>query len=327
MRAAPLLLCALAGGCRALTVPAVPGRGALAAAAAAVHHLLDPPPPAALCSTRLDELTNAVAPGAEHDVRAFVARPAAAPDGRLPVLLLLHEFFGLTAPLVEKAQGLADELSCVVIAPDTFRGQTTSFVPKAIWLALSARQERVNADLDAVLRWAATQEQCDTSRLAVMGFCYGGGKALRYTTQCRPTAATVVFYGEPLLEPAAYDRLRAPVCAVYGVDDLQFPQRVVTRFKAALEAAGVEHEVMSYYGAGHAFWRDMRQVEEEEMPTIAAWRLSTNFLRNHFQGKESFARKRAFLEWMLESNGGAEPEDEAATGEDSDEEAAAGASA
>ena len=81
------------------------------------------------------------------------------------------------------------------------------------------------------------------------------------------------------------------------------------KFREALEAANVEHEVMSYYGVGHAFWTDVGQVEREEMPQLAAWRLSTNFLRNHFEGKESFARKRAFLEFMLEEQAAREAAD------------------
>ena len=60
---------------------------------------------------------------------------------------------------------------------------------------LSTPQQRVNADLDAVLRWAAAQDDVDAGRVAVMGFCFGGGKAIGYTTQVRRDAATVVFYG------------------------------------------------------------------------------------------------------------------------------------
>ena len=50
----------------------------------------------------------------------------------------------------------------------------------------------------------------------------------------------------------------------------------------------------------------MLTVELGEMPTIAAYRLTTNFLRNYFQDKESFARKRAFLEFQLAQNQQAE---------------------
>ena len=52
------------------------------------------------------------------------------------------------------------------------------------------------------------------------------------------------------------------------------------------------------------------QVEKEEMPVIAGYRLTTSFLRNYFAGTESFARKRAFLEYMLDekAEGGGDDE-------------------
>lgn len=274
----------------------------------ALHHLLEPLPPTTslLSASSLDELTNAAAPRAEGEIKLFAARPAAGivPDGQpLPVLCLLHEFWGLSPSICEKAQGLADELGCFVVAPDTFRGVTTGFVPYAIWLALSTPQRRVNADLDDVLRWCAAQPGVDGTRVAVMGFCYGGGKAIRYTTEARPSAATVIFYGSPVNSVPQLEKLRAPVCAVYGVDDRQFPQRTVDAFKANLEAAEIEHEVVSYYGVGHAFWKDMSQIRDEQMPQLAAWRLSTAFLRSFYAGGESFAKKRAFLEYMLAQQG------------------------
>jgi carboxymethylenebutenolidase len=210
----------------------------------ALHHLFAPPT-ALRTSAQLEALANVRVPSsAGHEILAFAARPSSAREGaRLPVLLLLHELFGLNAPIVEKAQALADGLGCVVIAPDTFRGVSTSFIPRAIWLALTTPQKRVNSDLDDVVRWAAQQEYADTRKLAVMGFCYGGGKAIRYTTQARPNAATVIFYGSPVLDVAALRALRAPVLAIYGVDDAQFPQRTVIKFREALAEAGIEHEV------------------------------------------------------------------------------------
>lgn len=246
-RARSMPMCALLSTCVAVaTVNAVsiaPG-AAVRAVNEALHHLFEPPT-ALRTSAQLEELANVRVPSAAgHEILAFAARPSSAPEGaRLPVLMLLHEFFGLNAPIVEKAQALADNLGCIVIAPDTFRGVATSFIPRAIWLALATPQDRVNSDLDDVVRWAARQEYADTRRIAVMGFCYGGGKAIRYTTQARPNAATVIFYGSPVLDVAALKRLRAPVLAVYGVDDAQFPQRTVVKFREALAEAGIEHEV------------------------------------------------------------------------------------
>lgn len=62
-------------------------------------------------------------------------------------------------------------------------------------------QERVNDDLDSVVAWAGQQPDVDISRLAVMGFCYGGGKAIRYSATRGNAAATVVFYGSPVSFP------------------------------------------------------------------------------------------------------------------------------
>ena len=93
-----------------------------------------------------------------------------------------------------------------------------------------------------------------------MGFCYGGGKAIRYTTSARQDAATVVFYGSPLTKAAELRKLQAPVLGVFGGADLQIPPELVRRFREALEGSGIAHEVTSYDGVGHAFWKDMRQA-------------------------------------------------------------------
>ena len=55
-------------------------------------------------------------------------------------------------------------------------------------------------------------------------------------------------------------RAQAPVLGVFGVDDVQIPPELVRRFQEALETSRIEHEVISYHGVGHAFWRDMAQA-------------------------------------------------------------------
>ena len=43
----------------------------------------------------------------------------------------------------------------------------------------------------------------------------------------------------------------------------------------------------------------MEQIQNEQMPQVAAYRLTTNFLRNFFEDKASFSEQRAFLEFQL----------------------------
>jgi len=253
-----------------------------------LEHLASPP----LRVTPLEDLTNVRIPGPSGvELLAHVATPTTLnePTGRpVPVIILIHEFFGLNPSIIEKAKGLADDLGCVVVAPDTFRGTVTDFIPKAIWLALSTPQERVNDDLDAICTYIesgnlASVPAGEIDKLVVMGFCYGGGKAIRYSIQRRVDAATVVFYGKPVTEVDELRRLKAPVCGVFGRNDAQFSMPLLDSFRQALNDANVENDIRIYDGVGHAFWTDMEQVQRGDEPQTGAYNQCTDFLRSYFE--------------------------------------------
>lgn len=257
----------------------------------AIEHLLSPPPP--LQATPLEELSNIRIPvptASGTEILAYEAMPSGyydahknqEPSSPLPSIILIHEFFGLNPSIIEKAQALSNALNCRVIAPDTFRGDVTNFIPKAIWLALTTPQERVNDDLDAVYSYLESENSQHNGKVAVMGFCYGGGKAIRYTSTCRPDAATVVFYGSPVTDVDELKRLKAPVCGVYGSQDAQFPKTLLDKFQSALNKAGVENDVRVYDGVGHAFWSDMEQIERGDRPQEEAYGQCISFLRRFF---------------------------------------------
>lgn len=254
-----------------------------------VEHLLSPP----LQVTPLEDLTNVRIPGppgSDVDVLAYRAAPSDREREKdegadPPALILLHEFFGLNPSVVEKAQALADELGCVVVAPDTFRGEVTDFIPRAIWLALTTPQERVDEDLDAVCSYLRKAGVGGEGRLAVMGFCYGGGKAIRYTTRRRTDAATVVFYGAPETDVGRLRRLEGPVCGVYGSEDGQFSKALLDKFRTALDAANVDSDVRIYDGVGHAFWTGMDQIRRGDQPQTEAYEQCTSFLQEFFSIK------------------------------------------
>lgn len=256
--------------------------------------------PASLSSTTsLEDLTNVRIPSLKEpgvEILAHVATPSNwKGQHQTNVVIMIHEFFGLTESIVDKANGLAEELGCVVICPDTFRGTTTTFIPKAIWLALSTPQDRVNDDLDAICSYAesgkllaekgrATEavEKPSSCKFAVLGFCYGGGKAIRYTSQRRRDAATVVFYGMPVTDANELVNLEAPVCGIYGRNDVQFPMPLLEDFNRALNEAKVKSNVQIYDGVGHAFWKSMEQIRRGDQPQLQAFQQCTSFLRGFF---------------------------------------------
>mmetsp|Transcript_18498 Transcript_18498/g.25452 ORF Transcript_18498/g.25452 Transcript_18498/m.25452 type:complete len:323 (-) Transcript_18498:21-989(-) len=303
-----IILAHLATPCTTFSTPSQGAPAAfLSTATDVLYHLANPPP---LQSTSLSDLANTLIPGpqgSDVDILAYVARPSSSgeEDHNKPVLILIHEFFGLNPSIVGKAEGLAEELDCIVVAPDTFRGVMTTFIPRAIWLALSTPQKRVNEDLDAVCKWVEQQDADDGAPkmrlmdrgLAIMGFCYGGGKAIRYTTQRRFDAATVVFYGSPLTDVGYLKNLRAPICGIYGSDDVQFPESMLRSFKDAVQEAislsgGEDNsplrgsDITVYDGVGHAFWREMEEVKKGDQPQLAAYEKCVGFLRSFFNEKK-----------------------------------------
>jgi carboxymethylenebutenolidase len=180
--------------------------------------------------------------------------------------------------LIAKADLLAEQ-GYLVVAPDTLRGTTTRYLPKALWHTLSTPNERVVEDLDSVIEYLRERSDVDAARIAVMGFCYGGGKALAYAL-ARPEvpAGTGVFYGSLSDDVAALARLRGPVLGVFGeVDDL-IPLSEVRAFEAALRQSGTPHRIEVYPGVGHAFVTSPAGIAEDPIQR-QAWDLFSEWLQ------------------------------------------------
>ena len=184
------------------------------------------------------------------DIAAFVARPAG--EGPFPAVIMIHEFWGLRGDITGKAETLARE-GYVVVAPDTFRGRSTSWVPTAIYQTVRTPQEQISADVDAVYAWLTEQNGVNPARVAIIGFCYGGGVALEYSLHNPAIAATGDFYGDRITDIARLRSLPGPLLGVFGAEDAMISVESVQAFEAALEEASVPHEVTIYPGVGHAF--------------------------------------------------------------------------
>jgi carboxymethylenebutenolidase len=170
-----------------------------------------------------------------------------------------------------------------VIAPDLYRGQTTGWLPRAIYLALTVPEAQVLGDLDPVFAWLKDQPEVDRERIVVMGFCYGGGKSLQYSLRNPEIAGTGVFYGALESDPALLKRLPGPVLGIFGEEDQAPSPDQVQRFQAGLDAAGVPNQVTIYPGVGHAFVTDMDSIRAGGVQG-EAWNEFLTWLQNTTQG-------------------------------------------
>jgi len=220
---------------------------------------------------RVEAIANVAIDGPEGAVLAYRADPPG--DGPHPAVVMIHEFWGLRQDIAGKADALAAE-GHVVVAPDTFRGVSVDWVPAAIWNVVSTPADRVDADLRAVVDALIDDPTVDPERIVVMGFCYGGGAALRYSLSDSRLAGTGVFYGTLIDDPGRLAALPGPVLGVFGADDRSIPLARVEAFEAAMEQAGVPHEVHVFDGVGHAFVGGMDEIRAGG-PAADAW---TTFL-------------------------------------------------
>lgn len=223
---------------------------------------------ALLGRNRVELMTNTTIVGPEgQEMRAFVARPDT--PGPHPGVVMIHEFYGLRPSVVEKAGALAQE-GYVVVAPDTYRGRSTGWIPRAIFLRVTLPMERVVGDLDAVFDWLAGQQDADPQRIVMMGFCYGGDAALQYSLAHPRPAGTGIFYGSLVTDPAQLSRLPGPVLGIFGAEDASIPLSEVNAFQVALDAAGIPNQITVYPGVGHAFVTGMDAIRAGGAPG-AAW--------------------------------------------------------
>jgi len=195
----------------------------------------------------------------QHDGRsvdAYMVYPEV--SGKAPVVLVIHEIFGLS----DWAQLAADEFAAagyIAIAPDLLSGKgpngggTKSMDSNMVGQAIrDLPPDEITGDLNAAADYALKQPSAN-GRLYVAGFCWGGGQSFRYATNRGDLKAAFVFYGPPPADDSLA-RIKAPVYGFYGGNDARVTATVEPA-KEKMKAAGKSYDPVIYEGAGHGFMR------------------------------------------------------------------------
>lgn len=177
---------------------------------------------------------------------AYLALPAVTPA---PAVLVFHEVWGLNDDIRSIADRFA-EAGYVALAPAICDGTTACMMRGLRNLAAGSGPtvEAARASFD----WLVDRDIVDGGRVAVAGFCMGGGFALLLAASGDPAAASVNYGRVPTDQEFA---AMCPVVASYGGKDRAFLSHV-QRLESGLTEAGVAHDVETYPGAGHSFMND-----------------------------------------------------------------------
>ncbi|HKE25774.1 MAG TPA: dienelactone hydrolase family protein [Bryobacteraceae bacterium] len=206
----------------------------------------------------------------KHDgrsVETFVAYPES--RAKTPVVLVIHEIFGMS----DWVQDLADQLAeagYIAVAPDLLSGAgpngggTKSLPSGEVGQAIGKLPpDQITADLNAVADYGL-KLPASNGKLFVAGFCYGGTQTFRFATNRPDLKGAFVFYGSapssggqgPFTpDPAALARIKAPVLGFYAGNDARIGATVPAT-QEAMKAAGKTYDPVTYEGAGHGFMRE-----------------------------------------------------------------------
>src|SRR3954447_8073499 len=112
-----------------------------------------------------------------------------------------------------------------------------------------------------------------------VGFCFGGRNSWLAAADQDGLAGAIGFYGRPADPAARASELKAPILALQAGDDQNITAEDNAAFEQALQAAGVEHELVTYEGAPHSFFD--RKQEEFAAASEDAWARTLGFIESH----------------------------------------------
>jgi carboxymethylenebutenolidase len=192
----------------------------------------------------------------DRAVQTYIVYPES--KDKRPVVLLIHEIFGLTDWMQDLADQVA-EAGYVAVVPDLLSGKgpnggrTSSLTQdKAIEAIRDLPPDEITAALNAVADYGLSLPAA-TKSLFVAGFCWGGTQTFRFATNRASLQGAFVFYGTP---PAKDDmaRIKAPVFGFYAGNDARVDATIADA-QEQMKSVGKSYEPVTYEGAGHGFMR------------------------------------------------------------------------
>ncbi len=176
--------------------------------------------------------------------------------GKRPGVLVVHEWYGLNEYAKERARMLA-ELGYVAFAADIYgKGMVAKNSQEAGELAGKYRGNRslFRQRLNAALGVLKKQDMTDNTKLAAIGYCFGGTGVLELARSGEDIKGVVSFHGglsSPAPEDAKNIKCRVLVC--HGADDPYEKPEEIAAFQDEMRNGGVDWEMIYYGGAVHGF--------------------------------------------------------------------------
>ncbi|MEJ2232217.1 MAG: dienelactone hydrolase family protein, partial [Nitrospirales bacterium] len=201
-------------------------------------------------------------------------------EGKRPGILVVHEWWGLNEYARTRAEQLA-ALGYVALAVDMYgKGKVTSHADEARqWMQqITANVETWQARAREGLRLLQADPRVDPTRLAAIGYCFGGATVMQMVYGGAPVKGVVSFHGSLPLPPSSLAVKGSPkVLIAHGEIDPFLTPDHIAKFTKALDGAGLDWQMVIYGGAQHGFTNPsanqygMKGLQYQEQADRRSW--------------------------------------------------------
>ncbi|KAK3087606.1 hypothetical protein FSP39_008284 [Pinctada imbricata] len=186
-------------------------------------------------------------------------------------LVVIQEWWGMNADIIQKAKDIADDGGFVTIVPDLYRGKVALDFEEAGHITKGLDWDGAVKDIRGSVQYL---QSLGYKKIGVTGFCMGGALSLAAAALVPEVTAAAPFYGIPFESLCDVSRIKIPLQCHFGELDI-IPGLTVKdqdTFKAKLDSGGVQYEFYSY-NAGHAFANNASDNFNKECNDLAMTRL------------------------------------------------------
>jgi dienelactone hydrolase len=187
-------------------------------------------------------------------------------EGKRPAVLVVPEWWGLVDYPKMRARKLA-ELGYIAMAIDIYGNGKVADNPDDAGKAAGPFYQNLKmtkSRFDAALAKLKMYAQVDTSRIAAIGYCFGGGVVLNVARMGEDLKGVVSFHGNLIGAPADKNLLKAKILVCHGLADQFVKPEDVEKFKKQMDSIGADYTVKQYPNATHAFTNPASDANAEK---------------------------------------------------------------
>ena len=196
-------------------------------------------------------------------------------------VLVIHEWWGLNEHIRRWTDRLADE-GYAALAIDLYKGEVAIRAQDARRLMKRVRTEEAQLILHAGLTFLRQDSRVRATKVATIGWCFGGGWSLRAALLDARLDGVVMYYGRPITEASTLKQINAKLLGIFGQRDSSISSAMVDDFRGALDEAGVTATI-KVFDAEHAF-ANPSSARYNAPKAAQAWLETRVFLRQVLRG-------------------------------------------